>query len=184
LAKQIKSGSKAKPARNIAKRVQTNKARPPRKIVVQVVDQHGHPLPGALIRHFRDGKKGATVELGTRPAEYDLSPPSATMHFVVTYGGEIQEKTAMADDVFLRFTFPVPDPPPNANGNGTRLRYDTNTEGGSSGSPCLDAKLNLVALHHGGDPDTGRLAQYNQGIPIDRIVSHLAARRVVPPFWQ
>ena len=69
------------------------------------------------------------------------------------------------------------------NQNGTRIRYDTNTEGGSSGSPCLDAKLNLVALHHGGDPDTGRLAQFNQGIPIDRIVGQLAAKPGMQPIW-
>ena len=69
------------------------------------------------------------------------------------------------------------------NQNGTRIRYDTNTEGGSSGSPCLDAKLNLVALHHGGDPDTDRLAQFNQGIPIDRIVSQLATKPGIQQFW-
>lgn len=63
-----------------------------------------------------------------------------------------------------------------SNDNKTRIRYDANTEGGSSGSPCLDAKLNLVALHHGGDPDYSRLARFNQGIPIDRIIERLAAR--------
>lgn len=29
-----------------------------------------------------------------------------------------------------------------------RVRYRTNTEGGSSGSPCFDADWNLIALHH------------------------------------
>src|SRR5262249_24116586 len=33
------------------------------------------------------------------------------------------------------------------NGNGTRVRYRTNTERGSSGSPCCDANWDLVALH-------------------------------------
>lgn len=70
------------------------------------------------------------------------------------------------------------------NANDSRVRYDTNTERGSSGSPCFDAKLHLIALHHGGDPDTGRLAEFNQGIPIDKIVAHLATRPDVPRFWQ
>jgi hypothetical protein len=69
------------------------------------------------------------------------------------------------------------------NANHTRLRYDTKTDSGSSGSPCLDAKLNLVALHHGGDPDTTRLAKYNQGIPIDKIIANAASQKGVPHFW-
>ncbi len=70
------------------------------------------------------------------------------------------------------------------NKNGTRLRYDTNTAGGSSGSPCFDANLDLVALHHGGDPSYAHLAKFNQGIPVARIVKHVAERSVVQPFWQ
>ncbi len=45
-----------------------------------------------------------------------------------------------------------------------RLRYHTNTEAGSSGSPCFDMEWRLVALHHLGDPANGPPA-YNQGIP-------------------
>jgi hypothetical protein len=54
-----------------------------------------------------------------------------------------------------------------------RVRYDTRTEEGSSGSPCLDAKLRLVALHHAGDPRYPgmRRGDYNQGIPIQRIAA-------------
>jgi hypothetical protein len=48
--------------------------------------------------------------------------------------------------------------------NDLRLRYTTTTEPGSSGSPCLTMDLDIVALHHLGDPR--RVAQYNQGIPI------------------
>jgi hypothetical protein len=67
------------------------------------------------------------------------------------------------------------------NTNGTRLRYDANTVAGSSGSPCFDARLNLVAMHH-----AGRLgaAQLGEGIPIDRIVALLAAQPDVPRFWE
>jgi hypothetical protein len=69
------------------------------------------------------------------------------------------------------------------NSSKTRLRYDANTEPGSSGSPCLNGKLELVALHHGGDPDYFRPAQYNQGIPIGLILSDLRNRQDFPRAW-
>ncbi|WP_198024439.1 trypsin-like peptidase domain-containing protein [Mesorhizobium sp. LSHC412B00] len=59
------------------------------------------------------------------------------------------------------------------NQNETRLRYSTNTEGGSSGSPCFNFSLELVALHHGGDPDRSRDAEFNQGVPVEWIVDHI-----------
>ncbi len=65
------------------------------------------------------------------------------------------------------------------NENGTRVRYDANTLGGSSGSPCFDADWKLVALHHVGDPSwqPGKnLGRYNQGVPIAAIRRLLAAR--------
>ena len=64
------------------------------------------------------------------------------------------------------------------NGNATRVRYRTNTEPGSSGSPCFDANWNLVALHHAGDPNftPGYNPQYNQGIPIATIAKLLKQR--------
>jgi hypothetical protein len=61
------------------------------------------------------------------------------------------------------------------NGNGTRVRYATNTEHGSSGSPCFDMDLSLVALHHMGDP-VWKNAQYNQGVPIALIGARLAGK--------
>jgi hypothetical protein len=64
-----------------------------------------------------------------------------------------------------------------------RIRYDTDTENGSSGSGVFDQRLGLIALHHAGDPATKIQAQYNQGIPIARIVAHLAAGQVAP-FWR
>lgn len=59
------------------------------------------------------------------------------------------------------------------NANATRVRYDANTEGGSSGSPCFNARLELVALHHGGDPNYARTAAYNQGIPLGLIIERV-----------
>jgi V8-like Glu-specific endopeptidase len=58
------------------------------------------------------------------------------------------------------------------NSNGTRVRYATNTEGGSSGSPCFNINWTLVALHHYGDPSYGQ-PKYNQGIPVNMIRDRL-----------
>jgi hypothetical protein len=57
--------------------------------------------------------------------------------------------------------------------NGLRVRYATNTEGGSSGSPCFDKDWKLIALHHYGDPALNH-PKYNQGIPIGLIRRHLS----------
>lgn len=71
------------------------------------------------------------------------------------------------------------------NGNNTRLRYATNTESGSSGSPCFTMDWELVALHHFGDPAWNNVPQYNQGIPIllirDRINSNGLVTLQSPP---
>ena len=59
---------------------------------------------------------------------------------------------------------------------GTRVRYRTNTEGGSSGSPCFTPDFELVALHHSGDPnfDPAHKPTYNQGIPMSLIAERLS----------
>jgi hypothetical protein len=64
------------------------------------------------------------------------------------------------------------------NANKTRVRYTTNSEPGSSGSPCFDMDWGLVALHHYGDPAYSDPAYndqpvYNQGIPIHMIRERL-----------
>jgi hypothetical protein len=60
-------------------------------------------------------------------------------------------------------------------GAGRRVRYRTNTEPGSSGSPVFDQNWNLVALHHSGDP-ASILPSYNEGIPIIYIALQLRER--------
>ena len=57
-----------------------------------------------------------------------------------------------------------------------RLRYDADTEGGSSGALVLDSALNPVALHHAGDPDFSIKARYNQGIPLALVSAAVTAR--------
>ncbi|HSJ52981.1 MAG TPA: effector-associated domain EAD1-containing protein [Anaerolineae bacterium] len=60
-------------------------------------------------------------------------------------------------------------------GAGRRVRYRTNTEPGSSGSPVFDQNWNLVALHHSGDP-ASIMPSYNEGIPITHIAGRLRER--------
>jgi hypothetical protein len=64
------------------------------------------------------------------------------------------------------------------NENGTRVRYQTGTEEGSSGSPCFNEFWDVVALHHAGDPAYAGFSNptFNEGIPIDRIVARLQGR--------
>ena len=59
--------------------------------------------------------------------------------------------------------------------SGLRVRYATNTEGGSSGSPCLGMDWTLLALHHYGDP-AWKSPQFNQGVPIGPIARRLIDR--------
>ncbi len=51
--------------------------------------------------------------------------------------------------------------------SGAMVKYNTNTQGGSSGSPCFDLDWNLVALHHSGAEG------FNAGTPISLIVEDL-----------
>ncbi|WP_176730294.1 trypsin-like serine peptidase [Devosia insulae] len=71
---------------------------------------------------------------------------------------------------------------------GLRLRHDVTTFHGSSGAACYDANLDLVALHHAGDPklDANRLGKWNQAVPMRAIVAYLKREHqdligVVPP---
>lgn len=56
----------------------------------------------------------------------------------------------------------------------TRVRYKTDTQRGSSGSPVFNNSWDLVALHHaGGERDSAGNWINNQGIRIDEIVKNL-----------
>ncbi len=72
------------------------------------------------------------------------------------------------------------------NQNHTRLTYKTNTEPGSSGSPCFNINWELVALHHAGDPnyDWTHHPTYNQGIPLTPILKLLEERGVDGEFGE
>jgi hypothetical protein len=60
--------------------------------------------------------------------------------------------------------------------NKRRVRYAVNTLAGSSGSPCFDQDFNWTALHNSGDPLWN--PQYNQGIPVTRILQDLAQKQI------
>jgi V8-like Glu-specific endopeptidase len=60
------------------------------------------------------------------------------------------------------------------NANNTRVRYRTNTEKGSSGSPVFNETWELAALHHSGDRSI--VPVYNQGIPFAAILALLEKR--------
>jgi Trypsin-like peptidase domain/Effector-associated domain 1 len=69
-----------------------------------------------------------------------------------------------------------------ANPNGTRVAHAVNTLKGSSGSPCFDANLMLVAVHHAGDAlyDDASVGQGNRAVPLEAILAR-RARRPLPP---
>jgi len=55
----------------------------------------------------------------------------------------------------------------------TRVRYTTDTEPGSSGSPVFNNAWDLIALHHAAGAQSGGVWISNQGIRIDKIVADL-----------
>ena len=107
-----------------------------------------------------DAKPGAPprkwIKLSKDPYEFD---PDTALYIVQHPQGE-PLKLCLDTEAII-----------SVNSNRTRVRYRTNTEGGSSGSPCFNKDWQLVALHHAGDPNFEELhkPEYNQGVPIDMI---------------
>ncbi|NRD68456.1 trypsin-like peptidase domain-containing protein, partial [Corallococcus exiguus] len=67
----------------------------------------------------------------------------------------------------------------------TRVTYCTNTHPGSSGSPCFTPDLELVALHHSGDPRPGHeSAEDDEGIPLDAIRGSLSGSVLRRLGWE
>jgi hypothetical protein len=90
---------------------------------------------------------------------YDFAPQSPL--FIVQHPDAGPMKLALDTEAVI-----------GLNGNGTRVKYRTNTEPGSSGSPSFNQEWELVALHHAGDPRWIKPA-WNRGIPINLITDQL-----------
>jgi hypothetical protein len=156
---------------------------PPSKVDFEVDPKSGDPDPQeldyALIR--LDGVPGSQPIGGPK-----ADPQSPKRGWIVPRPGKYDFAGSRA--LFI-VQHPKGDPlklvldteaAPRLNANKTRVRYGTNTEGGSSGSPCFTANWELVALHHGGDPDftPNHQPTYNEGIPFSAILELLAARKL------
>ncbi|WP_030275132.1 effector-associated domain EAD1-containing protein [Streptomyces sp. NRRL B-24484] len=131
------------------------------------------------------------TEAGHEPVAADRAAPDAPAR------GWITGSAAPADDdraILLLLQHPSGGPLKLAlgpvlgsNANRTRVRHGADTEPGSSGSPCFDLDLQLVALHHSGDPDysPGHRPAWNEAIPLPAVRTLLDRRghagRLFPP---
>jgi hypothetical protein len=91
--------------------------------------------------------------------EYDFSANPAL--YIVQHPDGAPMKVAIDSDAIM-----------SMNSAKTRVRYRTETEPGSSGSPCFGADWDWVAIHQSGDPKywkEGARPRYNQGIPVNAI---------------
>lgn len=99
------------------------------------------------------------IELSDRPYPF----PPETPLFIVQHPAGDPLKLALDSQAII-----------GVNANGTRVRYRTNTDTGSSGSPCFNNRWHLVALHHRG------IVKYNEGIPTSMIAAFLKKRSMWP----
>jgi hypothetical protein len=129
--------------------------------LVRLAGQPGNEIVGAK------GEPGSTTRgwIEVPAAEYLFAPDSAL--FILQHPDHTPLKLALDTRAIIE-----------TNANATRVLYRTNTEPGSSGSPCFDQNWNLVALHHSGDPNYSHVnpAQFNRGIPIAAIRRLLTER--------
>lgn len=107
---------------------------------------------------LKDGPRGF-VALPDEPPELKVGGPV----FIVQHPGGETLSLALDTESITEI-----------NDEQTRVRHNTNTEGGSSGSPTFDSDWNLIALHHSGDPQKIK-PEFNEGIPIETIRDTLAA---------
>lgn len=117
-----------------------------------------NPEPGAAVRHWIEIPKSS----------YDFFPDSTMLIMQHPKGGPL--KLAIDTKAIIGF-----------NPKRTRVMYRTNTEPGSSGSPCFNQNWDLIALHSGGDPDFsfGHMPSYNEGIPFSAIVSQIEQKGLI-----
>lgn len=119
--------------------------------LLQVAGDPGNQPVGGAKAAPGDPARG-WIKLPTETYNFQLNAPL----FIVQHPAGEPLKLAFDTDAII-----------GVNQNRTRVRYKTNTERGSSGSPCFDINWNLIALHHSGEPNF--YPTYNQGIPIENI---------------
>ncbi|MEZ4638676.1 MAG: serine protease [Caldilineaceae bacterium] len=113
------------------------------------------PLNNVLVTPGNEPVMG--TQAGTRgwielPAAADPYTPGSPL-FIIQHPDGKPLKMALATNSII-----------GLNANNTRLRHKTNTEPGSSGSPCFNSSWDLVGLHHAGDPRWR--AEWNAAIPL------------------
>lgn len=106
-------------------------------------------IPGDLRGH---------IELSSRADTAPFAPHSPL--FIIQHPEAAPLKLALETNAII-----------SLDSNRTRVRYRTNTEPGSSGSPCFDQNWTLVALHHSGVSQGVPPFRCNEGIPIDTIAA-------------
>jgi hypothetical protein len=134
------------------------------------VDQLDHALvrlaeeigTGPIFAAYPDGPKRGWVKVPAAAPALGKGAPLAILHH--PQGAPV--KLALDTEAVL-----------SVNDNRTRVRYTTNTDQGSSGSPCFDQDWGLVAMHHFGDP-LHQQAEFNQGVPIAAVRARLTRKGV------
>jgi hypothetical protein len=125
--------------------------------LLRVADEPGYqPIGG---KAEPEAEQRGWIEI---PAESYQFQPNTPL-FIVQHPKADALKLALETDAIIE-----------VNAAGTRVTYRTNTEPGSSGSPCFNSNWELVALHHSGDPDWP--PKYNAGTPLSAILSLLEQR--------
>lgn len=126
-------------------------------------------LDFALLRvQGQPGNERGSITLPSRAYRFQDAPAI----FIAQHPNGEAMKLTLDTDAFI-------DLLPNAT-TPYRVRYRTNTEPGSSGSPCFNQDWELVALHHSGDPTKISVPEWNEGIPISAIVAFLQKRNLWP----
>jgi hypothetical protein len=112
----------------------------------------GQPAEGTVA-----GQPGAPVRGWLKPVSYQFKKDDPI--FIIQHPKATPLKFAPGA---------VDDPSPSPN----RVGYTTNTDNGSSGSPCCTADWRVVALHHWGG------ANHNRGVRFSAILDSLTPKKV------
>lgn len=149
-------------------------ASPPSKVDLQSDPKTGEPLDTEIdYALLRTAERPGADKVGTgaepqSPARGWIEFPKNPQN-VEKYSALFIVQHPKGDPLMLAL-----DTVTDLNASRTRLRYATNTQPGSSGSPCFNVDWQVVALHHSGDPSFA--PAYNEGIPIGAIAKLLSER--------